>query len=273
MKDEKEYLHQSWQQCLDQHIVLPTNTLRIFDAAQERVRYLSTGFLANEEDPDEDMQSEEGQDWHEADLHEEEQHKEEEVLAMTPADTEIPAINEDEVLAMTPADEEFPTINEDDVLATTTAEKVTTISEDKDLAKTHAADSVKNSSNPDNRASSSKDRTDDYEVMTQHAKAVGVVLGLTDEVKEFDRRHLELKRCSSERVRAKLKDEYMHILAQIQVKVLAANGKAQKKLHQWEQEYVMQNKLRSPSYEAMKADPTASTLMKQIKHSEALLKH
>ena len=73
-------------------------------------------------------------------------------------------------------------------------------------------------------------------------------------------------------VSKQIQEDYINLLAPIEVQVLAEKSKTEKKLQAWEKEYYIKNNLNSPSYEMMKQHKEASVLLKKIKYANALLK-
>ena len=99
-----------------------------------------------------------------------------------------------------------------------------------------------------------------------------VVIGKTKEVKNLDKKHMNLKELSKSNRRDKeLEKNYMEDLAHVQTQVLTENRKLQASLVEWEKDYVLKNGLLAPSIEQMKSDKTASCLLNKIKYASALL--
>lgn len=271
LKDEEEYLQLCWQKCLEKQIIIPINVIRITVLPQEKVKYVQTCFLGDPSDNSLITENDEiadtmtvNKDYDKFQCFEdnEEEEEDEQVIAMFPAADEVTNID-------TECGQQS-VVNECNTTATTST------GDNNAITNNFVPFNSKEQQETTPKCISfmehtSRSLTEGYKMETKHGKALSVVLGVTDVVKKFDKKHYELKKCSNDRRKKRLEEDYKGILAKVQVKVLAENTAAKKSLQQWEHEYILSNNLTTPSYDEMKANPIASLLLQKIKCSDALL--
>ena len=114
--------------------------------------------------------------------------------------------------------------------------------------------------------------TTHYQLRTSHGKALKVVLGQTPEVERFDKLHFRLKSKQSNQVTSQEEETYKHSVDAIKQKVLSEKSKANKELAQWEKDCYVRHRMTAPTYDLMKADIQASSLLEIIRNADALLK-
>ena len=253
MKQEEAFLNTCWNQCVQQNIQIPIHVI-IIDKPDDTVEKRHTGFLGDEiqTTPATAVISEE-----------EATETSDDRLFLGAGDDEITeeTLGEEQVISIKPASDEIINISETDPLQTTMSSD--DIKQPQSTAETTLP--CANSRVPV--------QTQNYTLQSKLGKALAVVLGQTDQVERFDRRHVELKQSTKRNNRAEKQklEDYKQDLAYLQTKVLAKNTEAKNCLLEWEKEQCIKNKS-SPSSEQMKNDKTAGPLLSKLKYSEALLK-
>lgn len=106
-------------------------------------------------------------------------------------------------------------------------------------------------------------------LQTKLCKAVAVVLGPTQEVKNVDQARRRHKSKPNNKDAA---NDYLDKLALVQSKVLGEHRKLKKRFDEWEREFFVAHNCTLALPEDIKSDPEATELMKQIKYAKALLK-
>ena len=102
---------------------------------------------------------------------------------------------------------------------------------------------------------------------TKIGKAVEFVLGLTDEVKKFDKARQRHK----EYLDNQTLNAYQDILGIIQTRISKKNTELKEQLKEWEMQYFSQ-KNRLPTSKDVTSDNKANLLMNKMAYSKALMK-
>jgi hypothetical protein len=97
-------------------------------------------------------------------------------------------------------------------------------------------------------------------LVTRLAVAVATVLGPIDEVKKLDILKTKTKHSHSH----SNYEQYMDCLASVQSQVLHKKSVLKESLKRWEQQYFLNNNLKSPTIDDIKKDSLSSNLLKGI---------
>ena len=114
----------------------------------------------------------------------------------------------------------------------------------------------------------SSSSTSKEQLCTKLGTTLANILGITDDVIEFDRAR---KNAKAQRQNQFLLDKYMHKLAVIQTRVSKKKRALEKDIEDWEKNYfILNNNL--PTYDNLVADSVIKNKLKQIETAKAIMK-